>query len=157
MSVYFRNFDSFIQKLKALDVDCDKAARNVVNRMVNEGMAETMKETPVGKYSPEVFFMTRSGKQVHFKTSFVQQGGTLRAGWKSRSARKQRNGYSGSYSNNVFYGLYVNYGHRLVRNGETIGYVPGFFMLEAGQKHVSRNYQQWMNTEIKNIKQKGGW
>lgn len=132
MSVYFQNFDSFMQKLKSLDADCDKAARNVVNRMVNEGMAETMKETPVDT-------------------------GYLRENWQSRPARKQGNGYSGSYSNNVFYGLYVNYGHRLVRNGKTIGYVPGFFMLEAGQEHVSRNYQHWMETEIKNIKQKGGW
>lgn len=132
MSVYFQNFDSFMQKLKALDADCDKAARNVVNRMVNEGMAETMKETPVDT-------------------------GYLRENWQSRPARKRGNGYSGSYSNNVFYGLYVNYGHRLVRNGKTIGYVPGFFMIEAGQEHVSRNYQRWMDTEIKNIKQKGGW
>lgn len=132
MSVYFQNFDSFLQKLKALDTDCDKAVRNVVNRMVNEGMAETMKETPVDT-------------------------GYLRENWQSRSARKRGNGYSGSYSNNVFYGLYVNYGHRLVRNGKTIGYVPGFFMLEAGQEHVSRNYRQFMDTEIKNIKQKGGW
>lgn len=132
MSVYFQNFDNFMQKLKALDADCDKAARNVVNRMVNEGMDETTKETPVDT-------------------------GYLRENWQSRPARKQGNGYSGSYSNNVFYGLYVNYGHRLVRNGKTIGYVPGFFMLEAGQEHVSRNYQRWMDTEIKKIKQKGGW
>lgn len=132
MSVYFQNFDSFLQKLKDLDADCDKAARNVVNRMVNEGMDETMKETP-------------------------EHTGYLRENWKSRPARKRRNGYSGSYSNNVFYGIYVNYGHRLVRNGKTIGYVPGFFMVEAGQEHVSRNYQRWMDTEIKNIKQKGGW
>ena len=132
MSVYFQNFDNFLQKLKDLDADCDKAARNVVNRMVNEGMAETMKETPVDT-------------------------GYLRENWQSRTARKRGNGYSGSYSNNVLYGLYVNYGHRLVRNGKTIGYVPGFFMMEAGQEHVSRNYQHWMETEIKNIKQKGGW
>lgn len=132
MSVYFQNFDSFLQKLKDLDADCDKAARNVVNRMVNEGMAETMKETP-------------------------EHTGYLRENWKSRPARKRWNGYSGSYSNNVSYGLYVNYGHRLVRNGKTVGYVPGFFMLEAGQEHVSRNYLRWMDTEIKNIKQKGGW
>lgn len=132
MSVYFQNFDSFMQKLKALDADCDKAARNVVNRMVNDGMTETMKKTRV-------------------KTGY------LRENWQAHPAEKKANGYSGGYSNNVFYGLYVNYGHRIVRNGKTIGYAPGFFFLEAGIKFARQRTESYFRNEIKNIKQKGGW
>lgn len=108
-SIYFQNFDDFLRKLKELEADCEQAAKNVLNRAALEGMSETIKETPVDT-------------------------GYLRGQWEPHPAKRTSIGWESGYSNNVEYGLYVNYGHRVVRNGETVGYSTGFFMLEAGEE-----------------------
>lgn len=61
----------------------------------------------------------------------------------------------GEYSNNVEYLLYVNFGHRLVIKGKTVGYIPGKFFLEAGVEHMKRNLDRYFASEIKNIR--GNW
>ncbi len=149
------NFDEFIKKLEYLEEDIKKVGRQVVNRAINEGMAVTIKATPKGEYSADVFFMTRSGKQVHFKRKFVPQGGTLQKGWISTPAIMTSTGWKGEYSNNVEYGFWVNFGHRVVVDGETVGYVPGQFFLEAGVEHMKRNLDRYFASEIKNIR--GNW
>lgn len=131
-SIYFRNFDNFLRKLKALEADCERVAKNVLNRAALEGMGETMKETPVDT-------------------------GYLRGQWEPHPAKRTSSGWESGYSNNVEYGLYVNYGHRVVRNGKTVGYSTGFFMLEAGEEFAREHLKQYFDEEIANIKQGGGW
>nr|DAE35606.1 MAG TPA: putative tail component [Caudoviricetes sp.] len=131
-SIYFQNFDDFLRKLKALEADCERVARNVLNRAALEGMGETMKETPVDT-------------------------GYLRGQWEPHPAKRTSSGWESGYSNNVEYGLYVNYGHRVVRNGKTVGYSTGFFMLEAGEEFAREHLKQYFDEEIANIKQGGGW
>ena len=65
-------------------------------------------------------------------------------------------GYFGGYSNNIEYGLYVNYGHRIVRNDITIGYSPGFFFLEAGVQQMQEQYRRIFEQKLKAIKEKRG-
>lgn len=131
-SIYFQNFDDFLRKLKALEADCERVARNVLNRAALEGMGETMKETPVDT-------------------------GYLRGQWEPHPAKRTSSGWESGYSNNVEYGLYVNYGHRVVRNGKTVGYSTGFFMLEAGEEFAREHLKQYFDEEIASIKQGGGW
>lgn len=131
-SIYFQNFDNFLRKLKALEADCERVAKNVLNRAALEGMGETMKETPVDT-------------------------GYLRGQWEPHPAKRTSSGWESGYSNNVEYGLYVNYGHRVVRNGKTVGYSTGFFMLEAGEEFAREHLKQYFDEEIANIKQGGGW
>jgi hypothetical protein len=131
-SIYFQNFDDFLRKLKALEADCERVARNVLNRAALEGMGETMKETPVDT-------------------------GYLRGQWEPHPAKRTSSGWESGYSNNVEYGLYVNYGHRVVRNGKTVGYSTGFFMLEAGEEFAREHLKQYFDEEIANIKQGSGW
>lgn len=131
-SIYFQNFDDFLRKLKALEADCERVARNVLNRAALEGMGETMKETPVDT-------------------------GYLRGQWEPHPAKRTSSGWESGYSNNVEHGLYVNYGHRVVRNGKTVGYSTGFFMLEAGEEFAREHLKQYFDEEIANIKQGGGW
>ena len=149
------NFEEFIKKLEYLEEDIQKVGQQVTNRAINEGIAVTIKATPKGEYSEDVFFMTRSGKQVHFKRKFVPQGGTLQGGWKLKPAQRTSTGWKGEFYNNVEYGLYVNFGHRVVVDGETVGYVPGRFFLEAGVEHMKRNLDRYFASEIKNIR--GNW
>lgn len=131
-SIYFQNFDDFLRKLKALEADCERAVKNVLNRAALEGMGETMEETPVDT-------------------------GYLRGQWELQPAKRTSIGWESGYSNNVEYGLYVNYGHRVVRNGKTVGYSTGFFMLEAGEEFAREHLKQYFDEEIRNIKRGGGW
>lgn len=123
-SIYFQNFDDFLRKLKALEADCERAVKNVLNRAVLEGMGETMEETPVDT-------------------------GYLRGQWELQPAKRTSIGWESGYSNNVEYGLYVNYGHRIVRKGVTIGYAPGFFFLEAGVELMKDQYPRIFERELK--------
>lgn len=150
-----QNFDQFLKKLQDLNADVNEVGRRVVNRAVNEGLTTTTDATPTGEYEADVFFMTRSGKQVHFKRKFVPQGGTLKKGWNSTPAQKSGNSWKGEYSNDVEYGIYVNFGHRVVVDGKTVGYVPGKFFLEAGTNHARRNMQSYFRSEVKAIR--GDW
>ena len=130
-SIYFQNFDDFLRKLRELEADCEQAAKNVLTRAALEGMGETIKITPV-------------------------VSGYLRGQWEPQPAKRTLVGWESGFSNNVEYGLYVNYGHRVVRNGKTVGYSTGFFMLEAGEEFAKEHMKQYFDEEIMNIKQGGG-
>lgn len=125
-----QNFDQFLKKLQDLKVDVDEVGRRVVNRAVNEGMSVSQKSTPV-------------------KTGYG------RSQWSNVSAQKANNGWKGEYSNNVEYLLYLNFGHRMVVKGKTVGYVPGKFFLGAGTNHARRNIQSYFRSEVKAIR--GDW
>lgn len=130
------NFEEFIKKLKYLEEDIKNVGQQVTNRAINEGMAVTVKATPKNK-NPRII------------------GGTLQKGWMLKPAQKTSTGWKGEFYNNVEYGLYVNFGHRVVVDGETVGYVPGRFFLEAGVEHMKRNLDRYFASEIKNIR--GNW
>ncbi len=132
-----QDFEHFIKSLERLNADLDDVARRVVNRAVNEGMAVTIKATPPRKDSKRIF------------------SGTLKKGWIQNPAQRVLNGWEGGYSNNVEYGIYVNFGHRIVSKGKTIGYLPGQFFLEEGVNHARRNMEHYFRSEIKTIK--GEW
>lgn len=149
------DYSQFLKKLQQLNADYDKVAQRVVNRAVNEGFDVTVTETPVGQYDRLVVFKTRNGETVKFERSFVPQGGTLQKGWEIKPTQRIVNGWQGGYFNNVEYGIYVNFGHRLVSKGRTVGYVPGRFFLEAGVNHVRRNMQDYFRNEIQTIR--GDW
>lgn len=135
------NFEQYRKQLQQLGADLDECALHVVNQMTNVGMTTTVKNTPVGQYPPG------SGKV----------GGTLRRGWAKDSAHRVGNGVESRYYNNVYYGMYVNNGHRIVSKGVTTGFVKGKRMLEQGIDAAKRQSGAIFNEEIKRVKQKGGW
>ena len=124
------NFEEFIKKLEYLEEDIKNVGQQVTNRAINEGMAVSQKATPI-------------------KTGYG------RSQWISIPAQRTGNGWRGEYSNNVEYLLYLNFGHRIVRNGKTISYVVGRFFLEAGVEHMKRNLDRYFSSEIQNIR--GNW
>ena len=149
-----QNFDEFIKKLESLQVDLNEACRRITNRAINEGMGEAKRRTPVGVYDKEVFFQTRTGQQVHFVAKGInRQGGHLRKMWNVKPAQKTKDGWRGEFTNNVEYGMYVNFGHRVVRNGQTIGYSPGKFFLEAGVQFMKNHMSDYFMDEVKRAKE----
>ena len=148
------NFDEFIQRLEELQADIQAAGKRVTDRAIQEGKREAKDKTPTGKYTDKVFFMTRAGEQVHFITSFTKQGGTLKKGWHSHRTKREGDGWKGEFYNNVYYAPYVNFGHRLVRNKVTIGYVPGKFFFNAGVAFMENHLKQYWEEEIQKAKRK---
>ena len=130
---FSRDFSEYRAKLVQLGADLDESARRVVSRMADKGMEVTVRNTPVDT--------------GHLRKNWLK-GRTLRVG----------NGVESQYYNNVYYGLYVNDGHRIVnRRGETIGHKEGVRMLEQGQNAAKEAADSIFNEEIRRVKRKGGW
>lgn len=63
--------------------------------------------------------------------------GNLQRGWQRSPVVKIDKQYRQTVYNNTKYGPYVEYGHRIKRNGEYIGYVDGLFFF----RHAIQNYR----------------
>ena len=55
--------------------------------------------------------------------------GQLRRSWTLQPAAKTKSGYSATIGTSLFYSIYVEYGHRIMRNGKQIGYAPPKYFL----------------------------
>ena len=122
MSFNFSQLVAFQKRLKQLDKKIqEKTCKNVADGLASKLVKATKKKTPVGKYP----------KSAH------KVGGTLRRGWKSKGF-KIPHGYERVVYNDIEYAPYVEYGHRIVRNGQTIGFVQGRHMLEKSVNEIKR-------------------
>ena len=136
------DYSKYMAALKQLGADLDESAKRTLSQMNAKGMEITVKNTPVGQYPKG------SGKV----------GGTLRKSWNNGGTHKVGNSHESRYYNNVYYGLYVNNGHRIVnRRHETVGYKEGVRMLEEGQDAAKEAAPAIFNAEIQRVKVKGGW
>jgi hypothetical protein len=82
-------------------------------------------------------------------------GGTLRKGWHVTPTQPVGSGIQKGLENNVYYGPYVNDGHRIVsKTGETVGYVEGQHFLERADNVVERAMIREFDAEIKRVKAK---
>lgn len=134
------NFDEFIQKLEELQADIQEAGKRVTARAIEEGKRETKDRTPARENPKE--------------GGITIQGGTLQNGWHSHRTKRVGDGWKGEFYNDVYYGPYVNFGHRLVRNKVTIGYVPGKFFFNAGVAFMENHLQQYWKEEVEKAKRK---
>ncbi|MCI1982003.1 MAG: HK97 gp10 family phage protein [Oscillospiraceae bacterium] len=138
-SVNAAAIDKYRKELRAMLGDISQIDRKVLTKSVNTGLKDVKKNTPVGKYP------AGSGKV----------GGTLRKGWHSPPVQPAGNGVRKMLENNVYYGPYVNDGHRVVnRRGETVGYVEGQHFLERANNVVEKAMIREFDAEIKRVKAK---
>lgn len=132
MSLDFSQLKDFQQKLQQLDKKIqDEVCKNVVNGLAAQLVKATIQKTPVGKYP----------KSTH------KIGGTLRRGWKAKGFKIPR-GYEATVFNNIEYAPYVEYGHRIVKNGQTVGFVQGHHMLEKSIDEVRRIIASYANQKV---------
>ena len=78
-------------------------------------------------------------KLVKANTPVDDQGdkpGELKAGWSSSHQRLGREGHLIAIENKVPYTRMVEYGHRVVRNGEVVGYAKGRFFIKRSKKKL---------------------
>ena len=75
--------------------------------------------------------------------------GYLQNQWNIGAIKKRGNEYYIEVYNNVEYAEPVEYGHRIVRNGRTVGNVKGVHMMELSlqelQKHLPDYLREWMS------------
>ena len=81
--------------------------------------------------------------------------GHLRRSWQTGPVEKERGHVSAKVFNLTNYGIHVEYGHRIIRNGEYVGYVPGqyFFRHSLDQfkpmfQKICSDFQQEINKAL---------
>ena len=156
-AVNARAMAEFRRQLEAVAGQFDESAGRIVVQLANTGMNETIRNTPVGEYSREVSFTTRSGRLVRFTTGDQKLGGTLKRGWRRLGLSKGFGKVSAGYSNDVEYAVYVNDGHRIVSGGVTKGFVPGRHMLEIGMRAAEKSLPARRAVELARVKRKTGF
>ena len=76
--------------------------------------------------------------------------GTLRRNWKTKGF-KIANGYQVTVLNQTEYAPYVEYGHRIVRNKKTIGFVKGRYMLTRATQKIRETAIQHARKILKRV------
>ena len=128
MSFNFSQLIAFQKKMKQLDKKIqDNICKDVVNGLASYLVEYTKLRTPVGHYP----------KNAKDKDGKKKRGGVLRRGWKAKGFRIP-NGYEATVFNNIEYAPYVEYGHRIVRNDKTVGFMPGRHMLEKSIDEIRK-------------------
>jgi hypothetical protein len=147
--------NKFRNELKAMCGDISQIDKKVLNLAVNVGLTDVKNNTPVGEYSNIVDFTTDAGEHVHFETSFVQIGGTLKKAWHATPTVQTGNGVEKSLVNNTEYASYVNDGHRTVtKDGVTLGFVEGKHMLEKAKSTVKEAMKIEFEAEVRRVQQR---
>lgn len=116
----FKEIKDFANHLSAIRFSSDEFKLDAAKEAAKVLNASLKALTPVGQY-PE-----GSGKQ----------GGTLRRGWLLSPPVLEGLDVIVESTNNVYYGPYVNYGHR-TRNGGGKGWVEGQFFVENALADVN--------------------
>jgi hypothetical protein len=133
-SNYRRNkaaIEKYRKELKAMFDDIREIDIKVLNRAVNEGVADAKRNTP-------------------------EVSGFMRRSWRAAPAVKSKaGGVIKSMVNTANYSEFVNYGHRIVtRFGETIGWVKGKFILERAISKVEKALAREFKKEVERVSRK---
>ncbi|MGF0095007.1 HK97 gp10 family phage protein [Peptoniphilus sp. SGI.035] len=64
--------------------------------------------------------------------------GDLRESWNIDDIKKKGSVYEIEISNNLEYSTYVEFGHRIVVGGNTLGWKDGVFMLTIAEKNLEK-------------------
>ena len=134
MSSNYRRNKAFIDKyrkeLRTMLDDISEIDKRVLDKAVNIGLADAKSNTPVVT-------------------------GFMRRSWATSPTKKTGNGAEKELYNTAYYAPYVNYGHRIVnRKGETVGWVPGKFILEKAVSKVEKQLVEEFRKEVERVNKK---
>jgi len=122
--------DEYRKKLRSMLNDISEIDVRCLNKAVNIGLADAKRNTnaPTG-------FMRKS--------------------WSVTPTKKTASGVEKELVNTAHYAIYVNYGHRIVnRKGETVGWVPGKFILEKAINKVDQQLVKEFEKEVEKVNRK---
>jgi hypothetical protein len=122
--------DAYRKQLNVLFEDIRDIDVKILNKAVNIGLADVKKNTP-------------------------DRTGFMRKSWRSAPAVKRKGGgVSKAIVNSADYSSFVNNGHRIVKNGATVGWVKGRFMLEHAVKVVEKELSKSFKSEVERVNKK---
>lgn len=121
----------FRNELKRMLGDVSEIDKRILNKVGNKTVRRLKENTPV-----DTGFMRRS--------------------WKANPAVQHRNKTEKVIANTADYASFVNDGHRIVRNGVTVGFVEGHFMLERALSQAERDLITEFEAEVRRVNQRHG-
>ncbi len=125
-----RALDAYRKQLNAMFDDIRDIDITILNKAVNVGLAEAKRNTRV---------IT----------------GFMRRSWHSVPAVRSNGGVTKSLVNSADYSSFVNDGHRIVnKNGETVGWVKGQFILNRAVKKVEYELSKEFKNEVERVNKK---
>lgn len=123
-------FADFSKRLQRFSNNSDEVIRGIMIEILTRTLNLTVDTTPVGVYPNK-------------------QGGTLKKSWSIGNISIKGNEVHGEIINTAHYAPYVEFGHRIVtRDGTTIGWQDGKFMLTVSLKTVERHLDEIAAVEI---------
>lgn len=155
MSFDVGGIEAYRDKLVAIRDNQDVIMERIIKNIASRLMRAVKKITPVGDYNRPVSFIAYAGTdkeiQVFFTPKTGKEGGTLRRGWFVDGYTNTGGYYTIKVINNTEYASYVEDGHRIKRNGKTIGWVPGVFMLKISEDKVREEMNRIIENELKKV------
>lgn len=121
----------FRNELKRMLGDISEIDKRILNKVGNKTVRRLKEDTPV-----DTGFMRRS--------------------WNANPAVQHRNKTEKVIVNTADYASYVNDGHRIVRNGVTVGFVEGHFMLERALSQAERDLITEFEAEVRRVNREHG-
>lgn len=123
--------NKYRKELKEMLGEVSEIDIKVLNKAVNIGKADVKENTPVDT-------------------------GYMKKQWHTTHAQKTTRGVEKKLYNVMEYSSYVNYGHRIVKNHVTIGFVKGKFMLERAIARVDDTMNLEFKKEVERVNKKYG-
>ena len=125
--------------------------------MAIDGMDDWMKklETMKKDFPKETgrFLMKKAEETIKYAKKYPghkSHTGVLKGGWQ----RQNGGSFKQIIYNNASYAAHVEYGHRIVRNKETIGFVRGRRMLHRAMNRTKLSFYKDLGTVYKNLIEK---
>lgn len=123
-------FVDFSKNLQRFSNNSNEVIRGIMIEILFRTLDLTVDTTPVGVYPNK-------------------QGGTLKKSWSIGNISIKGNEVQGEIINTAHYAPYVEFGHRIVtRDGTTIGWKEGKFMLTVSLQTVERHLDEIAALEI---------
>ncbi len=105
----------------------------------------------------EKVMVETAGNAVRVIKKLTPDGKThaLRRGWSAGHLKRVGKTTNVDIWNSVRYAPFVEFGHRMVVHGKTVGYQPGKFMMKRGINYVEKTFEREVgkvyNEELKKI------
>lgn len=126
MNIDIRSLEKLRDSLSKSEKLINRVLIDICNEVAGRMFKATVKDTPVDT-------------------------GWLRENWYIGPIKKVSGGYQVEIINPVEYAVYVEYGHRIVINGVTIGWQNGVFMLTIAEMEVKDRIDKIIERRIDKI------
>lgn len=128
VKIDYRELEELQKRIQRSIDQSDEILKRAIDNIANRMLRLIVKATPTGVGTPDP--------------------GNLKRNWKMGEVNKVNGGYEVEIFNPTEYAHYVEYGHRIVSKGTTIGWVKGKFMMTASEKTVTKEIDRIVKKEI---------